>query len=526
MDLILYLELAAFVLLMGFSAFFSSSETSLFSLTQLQIEQMRRSGNPRITLIEELLAQPRHLIVTILIGNEFVNVAASVISAAMVIQFYGADSKWINLLIMVPILLLVGEITPKTLAIRNNVAFATFQSRPIDLFAKGITPLRWVIRGISEFFITLFVGKERSRANIITEDMVRSLTQEAVGDGALDKREALYINRIFDFGDKLLRDILTPRSQILFLPANASFQEAARHYARSGHTKIPVYEDRRDNVIGVLYARDLLGEGLEDAGGDATAGDGKGDGTHRRCLGDIVRPAYFVPESKTASDLFYSFQKRKLSLALTLDEYGGVTGLVTMEDVLECVFGEILSPSEEIELEQISVEELPGGLYRVDGTMTLWQFVKRFPLHQETEGVETLGGLLLNAFGELPEAGSRIALGGYEFTVESVREQRIASVTVALLEDPADHLGGDGHAPRELPPPAKEEPPKDLPPEDEPPREEPPREDPPVKDPPPQDPPPKEAPPLKRLGAPSAAAEASRGAEAKRPDTGKSGGEG
>ena len=220
MDITLVLELLAFAVLMGLSAFFSSSETALFSLNQLQQEQMRRAGNPSISLIERLLAQPRQLIVTILIGNELVNVAASVISAAIVIRVLGADAKWVNLIIMVPILLLVGEITPKTLAIRNNVAFASAQSRFIHLFARAITPLRWIVRHIAGFFITMIVGHERSRANIITEDMVRSLAQEAVGDGVLDREEALYINRIFDFGGKSLRDVMTPRSQIAFLPAS------------------------------------------------------------------------------------------------------------------------------------------------------------------------------------------------------------------------------------------------------------------------------------------------------------------
>ena len=153
------------------------------------------------------------------------------ISAAIVIRVFGADSKWINLLIMVPILLLVGEITPKTLAIRNNAAFAGFQAAYIDLFARAIGPLRWIVRRISDFFITLVVGRERSRANILTEDMVRSLAEEAVGDGALDKNEALYIARIFDFGDKILRDIMTPRSQVHFLPAGASLEDAARNLA-------------------------------------------------------------------------------------------------------------------------------------------------------------------------------------------------------------------------------------------------------------------------------------------------------
>ena len=140
MDLVVVLELSLFVILLGFSGFFSSSETALFSLNKRELDQMRRDDNPRIELIERLLSQPRRLIVTILIGNEFVNVAASVISAAIIIRVLGADSKLINLLIMVPILLLVGEITPKTLAIRNNAAFASFQARPIEFFAKLITP--------------------------------------------------------------------------------------------------------------------------------------------------------------------------------------------------------------------------------------------------------------------------------------------------------------------------------------------------------------------------------------------------
>ena len=136
MELLIWMEAVLFVILLGLSAFFSSSETSLFSLSRTQIEQMRRDDNPRVELIEGLLSQPRRLIQTILIGNEFVNVSASVISAALVIELLGDQNKWINLFIMVPVLLLVGEITPKALAIRNNVAFASFQSRPIDLFAR------------------------------------------------------------------------------------------------------------------------------------------------------------------------------------------------------------------------------------------------------------------------------------------------------------------------------------------------------------------------------------------------------
>lgn len=423
-DLILWLELAAFVILMGLSAFFSSSETGLFSLDRIQLDQMRRNGHPRIDLIERMLSQPRRLIVTILIGNELVNVAASVISAAFVIRVLGAESKWINLLIMVPVLLLVGEITPKTLAIRNNVAFAAFQSRFIDLFARAITPLRWAVRRVADYFITLIVGKERSPANIITEDMVRSLAREAVGKGTLDSVEAQYINQIFDFGDKTLSEVMTPRSQVFFLPATMPLAEMAAEIHRTRHTKVPVCEDDGDTVVGVLFARDMLGMDLDRRIPDVSRE------ARIRFLRKFLRKAYFVPESRSVSDLFHTFRNRKLSVALTVDEYGGVTGLVTMEDLLECIFGEIPSPSEQIKERQVDFEELGGGHYRIDGSMTITQF-NRLAGADLTDGdADTVGGMLLHRFGELPPKGTRMVIGDYEFKVASADNQRISEVVV------------------------------------------------------------------------------------------------
>lgn len=419
-DFTIVLEILAFVVLMGLSAFFSSSETALFSLNRIQLEQMRQDGNPSIGLIERLLSQPRHLIVTILIGNELVNVSASVISAALVIRFLGPDSKWINLLIMIPVLLLVGEITPKNLAIRNNVAFAGVQCRFIDLFARMIAPLRWVVRHVADFFITLVVGKERSGANILTEDMVRSLTEEALGQGVLDREEALYIHRIFDFGEKTLREVMMPRSQISFLSAEAPLAKAAAKYRRTGHTKVPVYKGTKDTVVGVLYARDLLGANLRGQPGTGSEGT----------VAALMRDAYFVPESKSVADLFYTFRKRKLSLALTVDEYGGVTGLVTMEDLLECIFGEILSRSELLRQRRVDVEEAEEGRYRIDGSMGIEQFNRLLGGDLSSQSVETIGGLILEALGELPSQGQRIVIDGYEFTVVSILGRRVAKVAV------------------------------------------------------------------------------------------------
>ena len=429
MDITLWIEEVLFIVLMAFSGFFSSSETSLFSLSKIQLEQMRRDDNPSLGLIERLLSQPRRLIVTILIGNEFVNVAASVISAAIVIQLLGAENKFVNLFIMVPILLLFGEITPKTLAIRNNIAFASLQSRPIELFATAITPLRWIVRLVADSVTTLIIGKQRTRANIVTEDMVRTLAREAVGEGVLAPAEARYIDHIFDFGNKTVAELMTPRSNIFFLPSDLPLTEMVQELRRTRHTKVPVYGQHRDDIIGILYARDLLGMDMESVSGP------------EENLRRLLREPYFVPESKPASDLFYAFRRRKQSLALTVDEYGGVTGLLSMEDLLECIFGDLPSASDVVTAAQC--RELSGDGIRIDGTLSIEQFNREFGEALPGQGPETVAGLVLDRYAELPETGSTIDIGGLEFLVEEIASNRIEVLSVRKpdpdTETPANH---------------------------------------------------------------------------------------
>jgi len=321
----------------------------------------------------------------------------------------------------VPLLLLFGEITPKTLAIRHNVGFATRQSRYIDLFATAILPVRLVVRRIADYFITLIVGKERSAANIITEDMVRSLTKQALGEGELDDTEAQYIDQIFDFGDTTVGDIMTPRSQVFSLPLTLPLADIAAEIHRTRHTKVPIYGDDGETVVGVLFARDLLGVDLERREGEGQT----------RFLRKILRKAYFVPESRLAADLFHTFRKRKLSVALTVDEYGGVTGLVTMEDLLECIFGDIPSASEMVREREVDFDRLENGHYRLDGSMTIAQFNREVGTELSDDVADTVGGLLFHHFGELPADGTKVVIEGFEFTVVSTGAQRIDEVDVA-----------------------------------------------------------------------------------------------
>ena len=428
MDYAFWLELILFVMLLGFSGFFSSSETSLFSLNSVQIEKMRAEGNPRVGLIERLLSEPRRLIVTILIGNEFVNVAASVLSAAMVIQVFGAENKLFNLVIMIPLLLIFGEITPKTLAIRNNASFASFQSAPIDLFARMIAPIRWVVRIVADWFTTLIVGRERSPGNLVTEDMVRTLAHVAVGEGTLDHMEAQFIDHIFDFGNRTVEDLMTVRADVTFLPVDASGAEIVETFRQTRQSRMPVYEEHRDNIVGVLHARDLLAIDLPHLGENGT-----------QPLHTILRKPYFVPESKSASDLFDSFRKRKRSFALVVDEYGGVTGLITMSDLLEAIFGDIPTPSDEAE--ETWLHELADNKFSLPGSTPIEEFNARFEARFEVEELRTLGGLILHHFGELPTEGESIEIGEFRFWAQRVEANRLVEVVVEPFHPPMDLVG-------------------------------------------------------------------------------------
>lgn len=419
MNGLLWLQLLGLVVLLLLSAFFSSSETALFSLRRNHRHALSAQNPDRSQIIEGLLAQPRRLIVTILIGNESANVAASTLSAAMLVQAFGGENVYLNLIVMVPLLLLFGEITPKTLAIRNNQKFALFQAPLLEKFATLITPLRKLIRVIAGWFITKLIGQERSEGNIITEDMMRTLAADALKKGALDTKEAEMIHQIFDFGNITAEDVMTPRSDMSAIRLEANLPAVLEDFQAHQHTKIPVYQKNRDDIVGVLFARDLMGLNLTSAS------------TKLYDYQTLLRKPYFVPESKAGSALFSDFREKRITIAIVVDEYGGVVGLVTMEDLLETIFGDIYSPSEEDTRSSMVIDK---GHYLVDGAMEVDHFNNEFKANLQSEHAETIGGLMFHTLGVLPEVNTIITFGNISLQVRSMDENRIEDVEVRFLE--------------------------------------------------------------------------------------------
>jgi len=411
----LFIELPLILLLLFFSAFFSGSETAFFSLSNLQLEKLVQKSPKKGDKIRNILKQPRQLIITIILGNEFVNIAISSISAGIIINIFGQETPWINIALVLPVLLLFGEITPKTFAIYNNEKFSSFAVTPLTFFEKWIAPLIWLIRKISDKIANIFVKESSRKGSILTEDVVKTIIEEGEKEGVLDTQEKERIYKIFDFGDTKVNEVMTLRSNLFYLPVEMPLTEMIQKIKQKHFSKVPIYKKNHDNIIGVLFATDLIGlpqEKLENS---------------KSTLKMLLRKPYFTPDTKRVDELFRTFQRKKISLSVVLDEYGGVQGLVTMEDLLEEIFGEI---ADEYEKEQKHHEKLADRIFKVKANMPLPDFNILVGSKFTSDEVETIGGLVFSLFGELPQEKMSIKYHNLDFVVEKISGNRIDSLIV------------------------------------------------------------------------------------------------
>jgi putative hemolysin len=412
---LLYIEILLVVIFIFLSAFFSGSETALFSLSKFQIEKLVEENPDKGKRIRDLIERPKRLIITIILGNEFVNVAISSLSAGIIIRIFHQEIPWINIGIVLPILLIFSEITPKTIALKNNTKFASFVVTPLSYLSRFTTPVRWFIRNISDGIVNIFVKSSERRESILTEDVIRTIVEEGEKEGIIDSLEREFIYKVFDFGDMKVDEVMTPRANLFCLSADTSLDEIIKKIKEKHYSKVPVYKDDQDNIIGILFATDLIGLTDEEIkNSDVT-------------LKKILRKPYFVPITKRADELFKTFQKEKISIAIVLDEYGGVLGLVTMEDLLEVIFGEI---SDEFEKEDKLYEKVSDSVRRVKASMTLDEFNELFGSNIFLEDVDTIGGFVFSLFGEFPKPKSVVNYHDFTFTVERVSGNRIEAILV------------------------------------------------------------------------------------------------
>lgn len=411
------------VVLLASSAVFSGSETALFSLSRIDLQRLRQTRAKHSESIHAMLDEPRRLIISILCGNELVNIASAVnMTGILLIVFNSEDIGWINILVMVPLLLLIGEITPKTIAVSFPIKFSTrLTARFLPHWITLITPLREAVRLLADRITTLVVGEAVDRENLLKRDELRTLLEEGEETGIIEATERVLIDNLLEASETDISRAMTPSIRIRFLDASLPVSELIEKFREYAHPRIPVYEGHWDNVIGFIHSEDIMR--IITGGADL----------EQVTLESILKPAHFVPPTKKIDEMFDYFQNHNTRVAIILGEYGEVHGLVTMKDVLKFIFGEISGRMEGQEYYQ----EEDENSYVVPGDMRLADFNNLTNFDIDDPVMTTIGGVAFRLFDSLPRKNEQMIHEGFEFKALAITGLRISKLMVrrAVMSD-------------------------------------------------------------------------------------------
>lgn len=421
-DLSVLLRIIALGILIGFSAFFSSSETALFSLSKTQLQKFKEAKTKRSKKILRLLAQPKRLLITILLGNEVVNISISAISTSLVLflfvgQTNWLDPKWLNILFIVPFILLFGEVIPKTIAIQNNERFALFICSLLAFFQKLVSPLVWAIFKLTDMVVFFIIGERTRKEHPVMEEEFITLVEESSEAGIIGDNEKEMIYRVFELGNMPVSKIMEPRGSIFSLSKDMPLPEMIAEISANYRSAIPIYETFRDRIIGILYAKTLLNLTPEEIE------------SGQETLKNLLVPPIFIPETKQVYDLFREFQFKKNQIAIVLDEFGGVIGLVAIGDILEELFGRL----EDRQTQEMFYQKTSDNSWLVESIMPLEDFTDLIQVPFNHEEFETLGGFVFDLFGKLPEVGESIVHESVKFSIQEVDVTKILKIRVTRI---------------------------------------------------------------------------------------------
>jgi putative hemolysin len=392
------------------SAFFAGSEAALFSLNSVQVARLKARGGVVRRLILALLQRPTNLIITFLVGNEIVNVALAVTATSLMLLLDGDGGEYVAIAFTTVVLLFFGEITPKSLAVRYPERISMLVAWPVQAFAYLTTPLRWSLRKL----VDAVIGEHAERPiSLITEEEFKTLVERSEDEGGIDQDKRALIQRVFEFSGHRVTQIMTPRTDIFALEVAEPLTTALPKIKENRFSRIPIYDGTIDQVIGILYAKDLLPYSRHPE--------------FEVKLRDLLHPAFFVPESKRTDELLREFQRNKVHMAIVVDEYGGVSGLVTMEDALEELVGDIV---DEFDIEEDLCRQIDPQTYIVSARLPLDEFNTELSVSIPREDVDTIGGHVFHLFGKLPKRGESVSADGLTYTVEHVKGTRILEIRV------------------------------------------------------------------------------------------------
>jgi putative hemolysin len=418
------LRLCAQALLLAGSAFFSGSETALFSLSQLDLQKLRREDHPQATHLYRLLEEPRRLIISVLCGNELINVAAAANMAAIVVALYGdARAEVVNICIMVPLLLLIGEVTPKTIAVSNPVRVsAGLIAAPLWSWVRLISPVRELVRVLSDRITTRIVGEQRSRENLLHADELKYLVDDAASEGGVSPTERALVYNLLAAGSTEIVSIMTPRTQTLFIDAEEPLPRAIEQVRTHRFNRVPVVRRNADDFAGFLHAEDFIAVAAGERDSESLT------------LSDFIHPPIVVPPTKKIDEMFDFFQTQQAQAAMIIDEFGGLAGMVTMKAVLRFIFSDVATSSAGTHL----YEERDSNHYIVPGDMRLSDFNRLTRFGLSDPRMTTIAGVVFRHLGRLPQVGDCVRFEGISMRVLSMDRMRIEKIEVIPGADVSD----------------------------------------------------------------------------------------
>lgn len=420
------IQLIILIILLLLSGLFSSAETALTTVSKIRMRSLAEDGNKRARMVLDITERhSRKMLSAILIGNNVVNISASSLAATLAYGF-GGYMVSIATAILTIVILVFGEITPKSIATLNSDKLSLAYIPTIKVFMTIMTPAIFIINIFSRTILFLFRIDPNAKINGITEDELRTIVDVSHEDGIIESEEKEMIYNVFDLGDARAKDVMVPRVHVAFADVNSTYKELIDIFKENKFTRLPVYEDTTDNVLGTINMKDLL------------LFDNK-ENFHVR---DILREAYFTYEYKNISELLVEMRDASFNIAIVLDEYGETAGLITLEDILEEIVGEIRDEYDENE--EDFVKQINEFEYIIEGSLSLDDVNDRLDVELESEDYDSLGGFIIEHLDRLPEVGDEVkTICGIKLVVETLDKNRVESVHVYL---PEEELSADEHS--------------------------------------------------------------------------------
>jgi CBS domain containing-hemolysin-like protein len=434
-SMVTILGAVALVALVGLSAFFSSSEIALFSIPKHRVEGMAEDGIPGADRVKALKEDPHRLLVTILVGNNIVNIAMSSIATAILgLYLGGLAAVTAATLGITAVVLLFGESAPKSYAVENTESWSIRVAGPLKAAEKVMLPLVVLFDYLTRQINRLTGSTGAIETPYVTRDEIQEMIESGEREGVLEEEEHEMLQRIFRFNNTIVKEVMTPRLDMTAVPKDADIDRAIETCIQSGHARVPVYEGSLDNVQGVVHIRDLVR--------DLNYGESVNDELE---LADLIQPTLHVPESKNVDELLGEMRENRMHMAIVIDEFGTTEGLVTMEDMIEEIVGEILEGGEDQ-----PVEEIDADTVLVRGEVNIEDVNEALEIDlPEGQEFETIAGFIFNRAGRLVEEGEEITYDGVRITVETVENTRIMKARLKKLENGDEELNGvaEGEAP-------------------------------------------------------------------------------